>query len=212
MKRVTYGCEYHHASFGPFRQVLILDRVGTSSEHHSLYQYQLANTQNVFLSQMQSETAHYQPQPRAGAPFPPLESLYDPHASELCKKGNGSCDGYGLRILESRHLAIYGPGLYSFYNNYDNCESFLFKYPITHFRVRQSNTDVTIATACSFRSKENCQQRIFSIEGSSSNNITVYNLNTVGAPSMVDRNGTSVAKYSDNADVFPDTIALFRIG
>lgn len=64
-------------------------------------------------------------------------------------------------------------------------------------------------TAC--LSDETCQTMIFDIEGSSSN-IDVYNLNTVGSTSMVNRNGRSLASYADNVNVFPDTIALFRSG
>ena len=29
---------------------------------------------------------------------------------------------------------------------------------------------------------------------------------------MIDRDGTSLANYADNVDVFPDTIAVFRSG
>jgi glucan 1,3-beta-glucosidase len=32
--------------------------VGTAVEHHSKYQYQLANTRNVFMGQIQTETAY----------------------------------------------------------------------------------------------------------------------------------------------------------
>lgn len=39
----------------------------------------------------------------------------------------------------------------------------------------------------------------------------MYNLNTVGAISMIDLDGVSVATYSDNVDVFPDNIAVFRL-
>jgi glucan 1,3-beta-glucosidase len=42
--------------------------------------------------------------------------------------------------------------------------------------------------------------------------VVVYNLNTVGAVSMIDRNGNSLAKFSDNVSVFPDTVALYRTG
>lgn len=40
----------------------------------------------------------------------------------------------------------------------------------------------------------------------------VYNLNTIGATSMVDVDGKSVASYADNVNVFPDNIALFSTG
>ena len=102
-------------------QVLMLYRVGTSSEHHSLYQYQLAYTKNLVLGQMQSETAYYQPQSQIGTPFPAVEIFNDPDVADLCKNGDGTCEGYGLRILESQHVAIYGAGLYSFFDDYDGC-------------------------------------------------------------------------------------------
>ena len=33
-----------------------LDRYGTAVEHHALYQYQFANTQNIYMGQIQTET------------------------------------------------------------------------------------------------------------------------------------------------------------
>ena len=67
----------------------------------------------------------------------------------------------------------------------------------------------TRKTACSNQGNgETCQDSIFSVEDSSG--ISVYNLNTVGSVSMVDVNGNSLARFSDNVNVFPDTIALFR--
>ena len=79
---------------------------------------------------------------------------------------------------------IYGAGLYSFFDNY--------------------------STTCSNAGNgEACQSRIFDIEGNV-RNINVYNLNTIGATSMINQNGVSLASYADNVNVFPDTIALFR--
>ena len=69
---------------------------------------------------------------------------------------------------------------------------------------------LTGLTACSNQGNgETCQNSIFSVEGSSSG-ISVYNLNTVGSISMIDVNGNSLARFSDNVNVFPDTVALFR--
>lgn len=68
------------------------------------------------------------------------------------------------------------------------------------------------STACSSQvNGESCQSSIFTIEGKDTSNINVYNLNTVGAISMIDLDGVSVAQYSDNVDVFPDNIAVFRL-
>ena len=41
--------------------------------------------------------------------------------------------------------------------------------------------------------------------------MNVYNLNTVGATSMIDRDDVSLADSADNVDVFPDNIAIFRL-
>jgi hypothetical protein len=43
----------------PFSSVtkLIVIRVGTAVEHHVMHQYQFANTQNVFIGQIQAETS-----------------------------------------------------------------------------------------------------------------------------------------------------------
>jgi len=42
-------------------------------------------------------------------------------------------------------------------------------------------------------------------------NVNIYCLNTVGTTNMITQNGNSLAKYSDNVDVFPDNIALFQL-
>lgn len=46
--------------------------------------------------------------------------------------------------------------------------------------------------------------------GRGESQVYMYNLNTVGSVSMIERDGASLAKYSDNINVYPDTIALFR--
>ncbi|CAI7633588.1 unnamed protein product [Penicillium manginii] len=157
---------------------------GTSVEHNVLYQYQLASTKNIYMGQIQTESAYYQPNPLATSPFPMVTSLHDPNFTEHCSGKDKYCsEGWGLRVLDSTDIFVYGAGLYSFFDNND--------------------------ASCSAQdSGRSCQNSIFSIEGSSS--ISVYNLNTVGSDSMVDMDGTSVAKQSDNANVFNENIALFR--
>lgn len=36
--------------------LIVMGRYGTAVEHHTLYQYQFANTQNIFMAQIQTET------------------------------------------------------------------------------------------------------------------------------------------------------------
>ncbi|KAK3722123.1 hypothetical protein LTR37_002556 [Vermiconidia calcicola] len=162
--------------------------VGTSVEHHVKYEYQFANTRNVFAGQIQTETAYYQPNPPAPIPFPYVASYYDPQFPQrTVQDGNltiPAADGWGLRIVDSQTIAIYGAGLYSFFNNY--------------------------STTCSDEgSGARCQNRIFSLEGANSY-ITVYNENTVGTHYMITIDGTDVAYYGDNLNGFIQTIALFK--
>lgn len=172
---------------------------GTAVEHHTLYEYQLVSAAEIYMGQIQTETAYYQPNPPATIPFPVNPAYHDPDFSTQCYATSGfnftsstnftnNCDGYALRIIDSSDILVYGAGLYSFFDNYN--------------------------TSCSAPSVPpggayGCQTHIFSIEGTNKN-IDVYNLNTVGAQSMVDVDGQSIASYLDNLNVFIDGIALLR--
>ncbi|KAI6841775.1 glycoside hydrolase family 55 protein [Hortaea werneckii] len=161
---------------------------GTSSEHFTLYQYQFADgARNVFAGQVQTETPYYQPNPSAPLPFPYVASLSDPKfPSKTATDGSlviPDANAWGLRIVDSSAIFVYGAGLYSFFNNY--------------------------STACSNQGNgEQCQNSIFDLENSK--DITVYNLNTVGTHYMLEINDQVSAIYSQNLDGFVDTIALFR--
>ncbi|KAK4184643.1 pectate lyase superfamily protein-domain-containing protein [Podospora australis] len=86
----------------------------TSVEHHQLYEYNLHNVSNIFLGQLQTETAYYQPNPDTRLPYPPNPRYHDPR---LLAPGQS---GIGLWIEDSRDVFVYGAGLYSFFINYDN--------------------------------------------------------------------------------------------
>ncbi|KAK4151575.1 pectate lyase superfamily protein-domain-containing protein [Chaetomidium leptoderma] len=89
--------------------------VGSSVEHHQFYEYQFVGAKNVFMGQIQTETAYYQPNPDARLPFEALEKYHDP----VLAQGES---GWGLRVVDSTGLLAYGAGLYSFFDNYDvNC-------------------------------------------------------------------------------------------
>lgn len=86
-------------------------------EHHTLYQYQLADTTNIFASQLQTETPYFQPLPTALEPFTAVTSLQDPTFS--CSGVSGNCaEAWGLRILGSSNIFIYGSNHYSWFDNY----------------------------------------------------------------------------------------------
>jgi len=153
---------------------------GAAAEHHGFYQFQLANTKNVYLGQIQTETPYYQSNPDATVPFTAVSSLSDP--TFTATKGSNTANAWGLRILNSTGAFIYDAGLYSFYNNYD--------------------------TGCGNPGNgEACQKRVFDVSDST---ISVYNLNTVGVSDTITVDGVDEALYSDNLNGYIDTVALFR--
>lgn len=121
-----------HALDTPFDQITVYNGRGilaesekgpvwmyaAAAEHNTLYQYQLQNTQNVFMAMIQSETPYFQSNPGAQVPFPTLTAWGDPSyaacTTASCRKS------WALRILNSRKTLIYGAGLYSFFENYSS--------------------------------------------------------------------------------------------
>lgn len=89
---------------------------GTAAEHNQLYNYQINNAENVFMGLIQTETPYFQANPDALVPFTPQESWNDPDFStcttEACKKA------WGLRVINSSDVYVFGAGLYSFFENY----------------------------------------------------------------------------------------------
>ncbi|KAJ4377825.1 exo-1,3-beta-glucanase [Neocucurbitaria cava] len=140
-----------------------------------------AKAQNVFAGFIQTETPYYMPSPDAKTqPYGRSDTYSDPNYATACT--SGICDAYGLRVLNSKSILIYGGGLYSFFKNYD---------------VSCSSPDA----ANGFR---NCQTRIFSIEGASS--VQAFALSEVGAEQMLTIDGVDKAKWSDNLSVYSNTI------
>ncbi|KAI0480733.1 putative Exo-beta-1,3-glucanae [Xylariaceae sp. FL0804] len=148
---------------------------GTGVEHHQLYQYQLVGTKDVMMGQIQTETAYWQPNPGADIPFPAVTALNDPVLGT-------SSFGWGLRVIDSQDIMVYGAGLYSFFNDY--------------------------STTCSDQGNPTkCQKSIMSIDNQSK--VSVYNLNTVGTTDMITVDGQALAEGNDNQNGYVDTIAWF---
>ncbi|KAL3962936.1 hypothetical protein ACCO45_004459 [Purpureocillium lilacinum] len=97
---------------------------------------------------------------------------------------DGLTHAYGYRVVDSSGIFTYGAGLYSFFSNWN-------------------------ATCSTFAAGSDCQSKIMSLEGALSN-VNIYNLNTVGTVSMLNRDGTSVAKANDNVNLFNANVALYR--
>ncbi len=139
------------------------------------------------MGQIQTETPYYQPTPNALVPFPVVASLNDPDFASSCSGVSGNCAAaWALRVINSNNILVYGAGTYSFFSDY--------------------------STTCStFATGQSCQARINSLEGNISN-VNIYNLNTIGSVSMLNRNGQQVAYFNDNVNVFPSCVAVYKSG
>lgn len=92
----------------------------------------------------------------------------------------------GLRVVDSTNVLIYGAGLYSFFRSYD----------------------VSCSDPTAPNGQRICQNRILSIEGTSS--VQVFALSEVGVQQMLTINGQDYALWSDNLSVYPDTIGFIK--
>jgi len=87
--------------------------IGTASEHHVLYQYNLANAKSHYMGLIQTETPYFQPNPVAPAPFTVNKAFKDPAFwSDVSQ-------ALGLWVKSSENILVFGAALYSFYSNYD---------------------------------------------------------------------------------------------
>lgn len=152
------------------------------------------------MGQIQTETPYYQPNPPAPYPFSTIDATrHDPDfATDCAALNHGIISGanltapcemaWALRIINSRDVVIYGLGLYSFFNNFN--------------------------TNCSdgpYGGSEKCQSRIVWIEDvtGASDNVVLYDLYTIGSVSMVTNNGTDIALWKDNWNVFGESLSLY---
>lgn len=100
-------------------------------EHCVLYQVQFSGAENVFASILQTETPYFQSEPPAPEPFSTPIYSNDPTFSEcgtdsssssssLGGRGpSGNCAmAWGLMIVDSANIFIYGAGLYSWFQKY----------------------------------------------------------------------------------------------
>lgn len=90
---------------------------GTASEHSQMYNYQLNNASAVYMALIQTETAYMQGNPDANTPFTANPTYNDPSFT-ACTAAN-CARTWGLRVVNSKDVYVYGAGLYSFFDNYD---------------------------------------------------------------------------------------------
>ena len=147
--------------------------VGTASEHSVLYNYELNAAQNVWMGMIQSESPYFQPNPVA--PQGISGSLAsDPTFN--CQADDTTCDSWGLRIVNSSSVYVYGGGLYSFFNNYGQ--------------------------DCLTDNPQDCQKNMVAIDGSS--DVHLFSLTTKASVNMITENDGAIsdAKDADNRGVF----------
>jgi glucan 1,3-beta-glucosidase len=151
---------------------------GTASEHNVLYNYQIANAASVFMAHIQTETPYYQSNPDATVPFTSNPKFNDPVFSGSPTNNKA----WGVRVIKSKDVLIYGAGLYSFFENYDQ-------------------TCVPL---------NNCQDNM--VELVSSTDIHLYGLTTKAAVNQVTVDGRSAALDADNRNNFGAMISVFDVG
>jgi glucan 1,3-beta-glucosidase len=156
-------------------------------------------------------SSYYQPSPEATVPFSPFADRNDPDFSVFCAGKAATCNmAWGLRVLNSASVLVYGAGLYSFFNNYDTSKSIS---PFIPCKVLTRNLACSDHTTSVYN--EYCQTQIFGIDeggGSqvySGSSVFVYGLNTVGSVSMIDRSGSSIVPQSANTNVFVSSVVRF---
>ncbi|PHH90998.1 hypothetical protein CDD83_2019 [Cordyceps sp. RAO-2017] len=168
------------------RGILIESKKGcwlssTASEHNVFYNYQLNRAENIFMGLIQSETPYFQGNPPAPEPFKVNSKYGDPDFSN-CDRGSGDnkcLRSWGLRVLNSSNIAVYGTGLYSFFDNYakETC-------------VRTND----------------CQEHMIAIDQS---DVRFYGVSTKASINMITLDGKPAALDADNRNTFCATLASF---
>jgi len=90
---------------------------GTAMEHNILYQYNLSGARNVFMGAIQTETPYYQPSP--ATPFYDTGLTKMASDPDLCSDGPPCRMALGMHMRDSSDIFIYGTGLYSFFQSWD---------------------------------------------------------------------------------------------
>ncbi|KAL8292389.1 hypothetical protein RQP46_001001 [Phenoliferia psychrophenolica] len=122
--------------------------IGTASEHHTIYQYNLNNASDVFIGLAQTETPYYQPTPAVPSPFMGgNESIGDPtFPADLTSS-------WALYIQNSNDVLIGGAGFYSFFASYSqtcitdySCQTQMVNVDSASTNIRMYNLNTVGAT------------------------------------------------------------------
>jgi len=86
--------------------------IGTASEHHALYQYNIVNSKNIYIGVAQTETAYWQPNPGPNTYFAPVQKYHDPPAYPA------GVSALAFILKRSSDVFVYGAGFYNFFISY----------------------------------------------------------------------------------------------
>ncbi|KAH7071790.1 LysM domain-containing protein [Paraphoma chrysanthemicola] len=154
---------------------------GTASEHSVLYQYNIVNAKNVYLSIIQTESPYFQGSRlyQAPTPFRSPQWVGDP-VFDMCGEDTVDCNNaWSLIVQFSRNIYIDGTGMYSWFKDY----------------VQDCVHD------------NSCQQRLVNIHRVA--NSFFVDMTTIGAREMVTpaiSEGTNLIRYAKDhlqATVYP---------
>lgn len=88
--------------------------IGTASEHHTIYQYNLVHARNHYMGFIQTETPYGQPVPPVPRPFTIDPAYHDPlYPANLTSS-------WAVSVQNSSNITIFGAGLYSFFQNFSS--------------------------------------------------------------------------------------------
>ncbi|KAK2461102.1 hypothetical protein APHAL10511_006881 [Amanita phalloides] len=146
--------------------------IGTASEHHTLYQYNIVNAKNHYLGLIQTESPYYQSSPAPPSPFSRVTTYHDPSF-------DGLDHSWGLVVQSSSDIIIFGAGLYSWFNDYDQ--------------------------GC--LNGQSCQRQIVNIDSAS--RVTIYSLSTVATTYQLSIDGAGVINQSGNANGYASTVTAW---
>lgn len=124
--------------------------------------------------QIQTESPYFLPNPQAPAPFGDAVGLFsaDPTFETCSDSSNPHCKAaWGLRIITSSNVHIFGAGLYNWFQAYT-----------------QQCVD-----------SQDCQQSVVEIAASQS--IWLYNLYTIGTVEMMNSHGKAPIKAKENTNL-----------
>ncbi|KAH8117300.1 exo-beta-1,3-glucanase [Phellopilus nigrolimitatus] len=146
--------------------------IGTA-EHHVLYQYNLVGAQNHYMGLIQTETPYFQPNPAPPSPFTSLTSYNDPTYS------GSQVMAWAVRVNNSQNILVFGAGLYSFFQNYNQ--------------------------AC--LDSNSCQTQIFDIDSVST--IDVYSLSTVASTFQLSVSENGIINQAANRNGLQSTVTAW---